>query len=202
MLSKLGYAYTAAGENIAHHATIEKAQAALISSPSHRRNILSRGYTKVGVGVALDENGYVNTPIMSYSVKYASAFYGPFRDAAGSAPAFGDRKSYQMDPHNAREALLEAELDVQEGADILMVKPGMAYLDVLRSLKEKFHQPVALYSVSGEYAMIQAAAAAGYIDREAVICESAVCMYRAGADLLITYFAMELAQYIREGRIG
>jgi len=150
----------------------------------------------------LDENGYVNTPIMSYSVKYASAFYGPFRDAAGSAPAFGDRKSYQMDPHNAREALLEAELDVQEGADILMVKPGMAYLDVLRSLKEKFHQPVALYSVSGEYAMIQAAAAAGYIDREAVICESAVCMYRAGADLLITYFAMELAQYIREGRIG
>ena len=150
----------------------------------------------------LDENGYVNTPIMSYSVKYASAFYGPFRDAAGSAPAFGDRKSYQMDPHNAREALLEAELDVQEGADILMVKPGMAYLDVLRSLKEKFHQPVALYSVSGEYAMIQAAAAAGYVDREAVICESAVCMYRAGADLLITYFAMELAQYIREGRIG
>lgn len=150
----------------------------------------------------LDENGYVNTPIMSYSVKYASAFYGPFRDAAGSAPAFGDRKSYQMDPHNAQEALLEAELDVQEGADILMVKPGMAYLDVLKSLKEKFHQPVALYSVSGEYAMIQAAAAAGYIDREAVICESAVCMYRAGADLLITYFAMELAKYIREGRIG
>lgn len=107
-----------------------------------------------------------------------------------------------MDPHNAREALLEAELDVQEGADILMVKPGMAYLDVLKSLKEQFRQPVALYSVSGEYAMIQAAAAAGYIDREAVICESAVCMYRAGADLLITYFAMELAKYIREGRIG
>ena len=150
----------------------------------------------------LDENGFVNTPIMAYSVKYASAFYGPFRDAAGSAPAFGDRKSYQMDPHNAREALLEAELDVQEGADILMVKPGMAYLDVLKSLKEQFRQPVALYSVSGEYAMIQAAAAAGYIDREAVICESAVCMYRAGADLLITYFAMELAKYIREGRIG
>ena len=150
----------------------------------------------------LDENGFVNTPIMAYSVKYASAFYGPFRDAAGSAPAFGDRKGYQMDPHNAREAILEAELDVQEGADILMVKPGMAYLDVLKSLKERFHQPVALYSVSGEYAMIQAAAAAGYIDRTAVICESAVCMYRAGADLLITYFAMELAQYIKEGRIG
>ena len=150
----------------------------------------------------LDENGFTQIPIMAYSVKYASAFYGPFRDAAGSAPAFGDRKSYQMDPHNAEEALLEAQLDVQEGADILMVKPGMAYLDVLKSLKEQFHQPVALYSVSGEYAMIQAAAAAGYIDREAVICEAAVCMYRAGADLLITYFAMELAKYIREGRIG
>lgn len=150
----------------------------------------------------LDENGFVNTPIMSYSVKYASAFYGPFRDAAGSAPAFGDRKSYQMDPHNVREALLEAELDVQEGADILMVKPGMAYLDVLKELKEHFHQPVALYSVSGEYAMIKAAAMAGYVDEAALICESAVCMYRAGADMLITYFAMELAQYIQEGRIG
>ena len=151
---------------------------------------------------ALDANGHYGAPIMSYAVKYASAFYGPFREAADSAPSFGDRKSYQMDPHNAREAILEAELDVQEGADILMVKPGMAYLDVLKSLKERFHQPVALYSVSGEYAMIQAAAAAGYIDRTAVICESAVCMYRAGADLLITYFAMELAQYIKEGRIG
>ena len=150
----------------------------------------------------LDENGFINTPILAYSVKYASAFYGPFRDAAGSAPAFGDRKTYQMDPHNAREAILEAELDVQEGADILMIKPGMAYLDILKSLKERFQKPVALYSVSGEYAMIQAAAAAGYIDRTAVICESAVCMYRAGADMLITYFAMELAQYIKEGRIG
>lgn len=150
----------------------------------------------------LDENGFVHTPIMSYSVKYASAFYGPFRDAAGSAPAFGDRKGYQMDPHNAREALLEAELDVQEGADILMVKPGMAYLDILQSLKQQFHHPVALYSVSGEYAMIKAAAAAGYIDEAAIVCESAVCMYRAGADLLITYFARELAKYMQEGRIG
>ncbi len=150
----------------------------------------------------LDENGFVNTPIMSYSVKYASAFYGPFRDAAGSAPAFGDRKGYQMDFHNAREARLEAELDVQEGADILMVKPGMAYLDILQSLKQQFHQPIALYSVSGEYAMIKAAAAAGYIDEAAIVCESAVCMYRAGADLLITYFARELAEYMQEGRIG
>jgi porphobilinogen synthase len=150
----------------------------------------------------LDEHGFTGVPIMAYSAKYASAFYGPFRDAAGSAPAFCDRKGYQMDPHNGREALLESALDAQEGADILMVKPGMAYLDVLRALKERFDQPVALYSVSGEYAMIKAAGAAGYIDEAAVICESAVCMYRAGADLLITYFAMELAKWIKEGRIG
>lgn len=150
----------------------------------------------------LDENGFINTPIMSYSVKYASAFYGPFRDAAGSAPAFGDRKGYQMDPHNLQEAIREAELDIQEGADILMVKPGMAYLDVLYALKERFPYPIATYSVSGEYEMIKAAGMAGYVDEAALVCESAVCMYRAGADLLITYFAKELAQYIKEGRIG
>lgn len=150
----------------------------------------------------LDENGFSNTPIMSYSVKYASAFYGPFRDAAGSAPAFGDRKGYQMDPHNLQEAIREAELDIQEGADILMVKPGMAYLDVLYALKERFPYPIATYSVSGEYAMIKAVAMAGYVDEAALVCESAVCMYRAGADLLITYFAKELAQSIKEGRIG
>ena len=130
----------------------------------------------------LDENGFINTPIMSYSVKYASAFYGPFRDAAGSAPAFGDRKGYQMDPHNLQEAIREAELDIQEGADILMVKPGMAYLDVLYALKERFPYPIATYSVSGEYAMIKAAGMAGYVDEAALVCESAVCMYRAGAD--------------------
>ena len=150
----------------------------------------------------LDKNGYINTPIMANSVKYASAFYGPFRDAAGSAPAFGDRKGYQMDPHNLQEAIREAELDVQEGADILMVKPGMAYLDVLYALKERFPYPIATYSVSGEYAMIKAAGMASYVDEAALVCESAVCMYRAGADLLITYFAKELAQYIKEGRIG
>lgn len=154
------------------------------------------------IRTVLDEHGFCNVPIMAYSVKYASAFYGPFRDAADSAPTFGDRKGYQMDPHNAREAIREAELDIQEGADILMVKPGLAYLDVLHTLKERFSQPVALYSVSGEYAMIKAAGMAGYVDEAALICESAVCMYRAGADLLITYFARELAQFIREGRIG
>lgn len=150
----------------------------------------------------LDADGYVNTPVMSYSAKYSSAFYGPFRDAAGSAPAFGDRKSYQMDPHNAREAIVESELDLEEGADILMVKPGMAYLDILAKMKEKFDIPVALYSVSGEYSMIKAAAKLGYINEEALVCESAVCMYRAGADMLITYFACEIAEYIKEGKIG
>lgn len=150
----------------------------------------------------LDENGFENIPIMSYSVKYASAFYGPFRDAAGSAPVFGDRKSYQMDFHNSREALLEAKLDIDEGADILMVKPGMAYLDILCKLKQAYNKPVALYSVSGEYSMIKAAAKLGYVDEEKMICESAVCMYRAGADILITYFAKEIAQYIKKGLIG
>ncbi|MGN0181948.1 MAG: porphobilinogen synthase [Candidatus Ornithomonoglobus sp.] len=151
---------------------------------------------------ALDENGFINVPIMTYSVKYASAFYGPFRDAAGSAPAFGDRKSYQMDPHNIREAIIEAELDYEEGADILMVKPGMAYLDVLREVKARFNKPMALYSVSGEYSMIKAGARLGYIDEKKMICESAICMYRAGADILITYFAKEIAEYIKEGLIG
>lgn len=151
---------------------------------------------------ALDENGFINTPIMAYSVKYASAFYGPFREAAGSAPAFGDRKSYQMDSHNTDEAVREAELDIAEGADIIMVKPGMAYLDVLYRIKEKFKMPTALYSVSGEYAMIKAGAKLGYIDEEKMICEMAACMYRAGADILITYFAKEIAQYIKKGLIG
>lgn len=150
----------------------------------------------------LDSNGFVNTPIMAYSVKYASSFYGPFRDAADSAPAFGDRKSYQMDYHNVREAINEAELDVQEGADILMVKPGMAYLDVLKEVKNKFNKPVALYSVSGEYSMIKAGAKLGYINEEAIVCESAICMFRAGADMLITYYAMEIAKHIKEGKIG
>lgn len=150
----------------------------------------------------LDENGYVNVPIMSYSVKYASAFYGPFRDAADSAPSFGDRKSYQMDFHNSREAMIEAELDVEEGADILMVKPGMAYLDIMVKLKEKYDKPVAIYSVSGEYSMIKAGAQLGYIDEMKIVGESAVCMYRAGADILITYYACEIAKLIKEGVIG
>lgn len=150
----------------------------------------------------LDTNGFVNTPIMSYAVKYASAFYGPFRDAAGSAPEFGDRKGYQMDYHNRREALHEAALDYKEGADILMVKPALSFLDVVRDVREHFHKPLAVYSVSGEYAMIKAAAAAGYMDEASIVCETTVSMYRAGADMLITYYAKEIAQYIKEGRLG
>lgn len=150
----------------------------------------------------LDSHQFVNTPIMSYAVKYASAYYGPFRDAADSAPAFGDRKSYQMDYHNRREALREAGLDVAEGADILMVKPGIAYLDIVREVRDRFDKPLAAYSVSGEYSMIKAAAALNYIDEASIICESSVAMYRAGADMLITYFAKELAGFIKEGRIG
>lgn len=150
----------------------------------------------------LDANGYETVPIMSYSAKYASAFYGPFRDAAGSAPAFGDRRGYQMDPHNRREALKECALDVEEGADILMVKPALSYLDIIRECSDAFDLPMAAYSVSGEYAMIKAAGKAGLIDEHRVMCESALSIYRAGANILITYFAKELAQAMQEGELG
>lgn len=150
----------------------------------------------------LDKHGYTNTPIMSYAVKYASAFYGPFRDAAGSAPAFGDRKTYQMDYHNRKEALKKAEQDIAQGADIIMVKPAMSYLDIVRETANQSHVPVAAYSVSGEYAMIEAAANAGLVDREALICETTVGIYRAGATILISYHAKELAKFMDEGRIG
>ncbi len=151
---------------------------------------------------ALDESGFLDVPIMSYAAKYASSFYGPFRDAAGSAPSFGDRKSYQMDYHNAKEGLKEALTDECEGADILMVKPALSYLDVIRLVSENTSLPVATYSVSGEYAMIKAAAKAGLIDEYGVMCESAVSMFRAGADILITYYANELALAIKKGEIG
>ena len=151
---------------------------------------------------ALDSNGFSGTPIMSYAVKFASSFYGPFREAAGSAPAFGDRKSYQMDYHNRREALKEALLDVEEGADIIMVKPAMAYGDLIREVHDATDVPVAAYSVSGEYAMVKAAAAKGWIDETSVMCEMAVAAYRSGAQMYETYFAKEIAECIKEGRIG
>ena len=151
---------------------------------------------------ALDANGHYGAPIMSYAVKYASAFYGPFRDAAGSAPSFGDRKSYQMDVHNRREGMKEALTDVEEGADIIMVKPAMSYLDMVSEVSKAVNVPVAAYSVSGEYAMVKAAAKMGWIDEERIMCEMAVSAYRAGAQIYLTYYAKELAKCMDEGRIG
>ena len=150
----------------------------------------------------LDEDGFINTPIMSYAVKFASAFYGPFRDAADSAPHFGDRKSYQMDYHNGREAMKEALLDVEEGTDFLIVKPAMAFYDLLERVVSATNIPIATYSVSGEYSMVKAAAQNGWIDEERIIGEMAVGAYRAGAGMYITYLAKELAKMIDEGKIG
>jgi porphobilinogen synthase len=145
----------------------------------------------------LDEAGFEDIPIMSYAVKYASSFYGPFRDAADSTPQFGDRKAYQMDPANRLEALREAESDVAEGADFLMVKPGLPYLDIVRDLKNNFNLPVVIYNVSGEYSMIKAAALNGWIDEQRVVLEMLTGMKRAGADLIITYFAKDVARWLR-----
>jgi len=147
---------------------------------------------------ALDNTGFYDLPIMSYAVKYASAFYGPFRDAVDSAPSFGDRRTYQMDPANRDEGLREANFDDQEGADILMVKPAMSYLDIVRDLKTNFDRPIACYNVSGEYAMIKAAHAKGWIDGERVMMESLLSMKRAGADIIITYFAKEVATLLNK----
>ena len=148
---------------------------------------------------ALDEAGWEDVAIMAYSAKFASAFYGPFREAAESAPAFGDRRAYQMDPANGREALREVALDVAQGADIVMVKPALAYLDVLRAVREAVALPVAAYNVSGEYAMVEAAAQRGWIDRRAVVLETLTAMARAGADLIITYHAVQAARWLAEG---
>lgn len=146
----------------------------------------------------LDDNGYERVPIMSYAAKYASGFYGPFRDAAGSAPSFGDRKSYQMDYHNRKEALKEVFSDVEEGADIIMIKPAMSYLDIIRETADAIDLPVAAYSVSGEYAMVKAAAAQGWIDERRVVMEALLGCKRAGADLLITYHALDVAGWLHE----
>ena len=146
----------------------------------------------------LDESGFINVPIMSYAVKYSSAFYGPFRDAAQSAPQFGDRRSYQMDSSNVREALREAEQDVAEGADIVMVKPALAYLDVISKVRETFNHPVAAYNVSGEYSMVKAAASRGWIDERRVVMEILTSIKRAGADVIVTYHAKDVARWLTE----
>ena len=145
---------------------------------------------------ALDGNGFQNIPVMAYAAKYASAFYGPFREAAESAPQFGDRRSYQMDPPNWREALREVEQDIAEGADIVMVKPGLPYLDVIRKVRDTFNYPVAAYSVSGEYAMVKAAAQQGWLDEKRIVVEMLTAIKRAGADIIITYYAREAAQWL------
>ncbi len=154
------------------------------------------------IRAALDREGYTGTPIMSYAVKYASSFYGPFREAADSAPAFGDRRSYQMDFHNVREGLREAQFDVEEGADIIMVKPAMAFGDVIAKVRQAVPVPVASYSVSGEYTMVKCAAQAGAMDEAKLICEIAASAFRAGSDVYLTYFARELARFLDEGRLG
>ena len=146
----------------------------------------------------LDASGYTDTLIMAYSVKYSSSFYGPFRDAAGSAPAFGDRKSYQMDFRNKKEAITETQLDIDEGADIIMVKPGLPYLDIAKTVSDTFNAPLAIYHVSGEYSMIKAAAQNGWIDEKAIVMESLTAMKRAGAKMLITYYAVKAAKWIGE----
>lgn len=148
---------------------------------------------------ALDENGFAQIPVMAYSAKFASAFYGPFRDAAHSAPGFGDRSTYQMDPANGREAMREVEADLLEGADLVIAKPAMAYMDIIRDIKTNYNVPVAAYNVSGEYSMVKAAAANGWIDEKKVVMEVMTGLKRAGADMIITYHALDVAKWIREG---
>jgi porphobilinogen synthase len=178
-------------ELLARTAVSQAASGADIIAPSNMMD----GYV-VAIREALDEAGYSHVPIMAYSVKYASAYYGPFRDAAHSAPQFGDRKAYQMDPANAREALREAESDIAEGADFLMVKPGLAYLDIVRMLRDRYNLPIVAYNVSAEYAMVKAAAANGWIDEKAVVLETLTGFKRAGADLIITYHAKDIANWL------
>ena len=189
------------GETVDNDATLEILAKTALSHAAAGADMVAPSDMMDGrvaeIRAALDENNFDMIPIMSYAVKYASAFYGPFRDAADCAPQFGDRRSYQMDPANAREALREATLDVDEGADILMVKPAVAYLDIIRQLKDEFDLPIAAYHVSGEYAMIKAAAANGWIDEERVMAETLLSIKRAGADIILTYYAKDMAKLLQ-----
>ena len=192
-----GHCGPLAGEEVDNDATLEiLARTAVSQAEAGAGVVAPSGMMDGMVGAireGLDGAGFAHVPVMSYAVKYASAFYGPFRDAAGSTPQFGDRRGYQMDPANAREAMREAELDVRQGADVLMVKPALPYLDVIRAVRERFDLPVAAYHVSGEYAMIKAAAERGWIDERRVVDESLTAIARAGASIVITYFAAEVA---------
>lgn len=191
------------GETVDNDATVENLARQSVSLADAGADVIAPSDMMDGrVGVireALDDGGFGEVPILSYAAKFASAFYGPFRDAADSAPRFGDRKTYQMDPANRREALREVELDVEEGADILMVKPALPYLDVVSDLRHAFDHPIAAYHVSGEYAMLQAAAERGWIDGDRVLMESLLSIRRAGADLILTYGARRAARLLDEG---
>ena len=188
------------GEEVANDATIELLARTAVSHVDAGADVVAPSDMMDGrVGAirgALDDAGFGATPILSYAAKYASAFYGPFREAAESAPAFGDRRGYQMDPANVREALRECELDVAEGADALMVKPALPNLDVIRAVRERFDLPVAAYNVSGEYAMVKAAAASGWMDERQAALESLTAIKRAGADLVVTYWAKDVASWL------
>jgi porphobilinogen synthase len=188
------------GEKILNDPTLELLAREAVSHARAGADMIAPSDMMDGrVGVirdALDHEGFEETPIMAYSVKYASAFYGPFRDAAESPPQFGDRQSYQMDAANVREAIREAELDIQEGADLIMVKPALPYLDIIRLMREEFDHPLAAYNVSGEFAMIKAADRLGWIDGSRVMMETLLSIKRAGADLILTYFAKEAARLL------
>jgi porphobilinogen synthase len=195
-----GIIHLGPGATVNNDATLEVlARSAAVYARAGADWVAPSGMMDGAVGAlrrALDEEGFSHTAILAYAVKYAGAFYGPFREAAGSAPRFGDRLSYQMDPANAREALREAELDWAEGADVLMVKPALAYLDVLYRLRERFNAPLAAYNVSGEYSMVKAAATKGWVDEKAMVLEILTSIRRAGADMILTYHAKDAARWL------
>jgi porphobilinogen synthase len=193
------------GESVLNDESLELLAKTAVSQAEAGADIIAPSNMMDGfvaaIRVALDEAGFLDIPIMSYAVKYASAFYGPFRDAAESAPQFGDRKTYQMDPANRREAFREAESDINEGADFLIVKPGLAFLDILRDLRNTYDLPMVSYNVSGEYAMVKAAAQNGWIDERAIVLELLTSLKRGGADLIITYHAKDASRWLKEGTL-
>ena len=190
------------GHYVDNDATLELLAKVAVSQAQSGADIIAPSDMMDGriaaIRTALDAAGFQNVSIMSYAVKYASGYYGPFRDAADSAPQFGDRRQYQMDPANSREALKEVGLDMEEGADIIMVKPAMAYLDIVRQVRDRIDRPVAVYNVSGEYAMVKAAAQNGWIDEKRIVLETLTGMKRAGADIIITYHAIDVARWLAE----
>jgi len=197
-----GHCGVLCGEEVDNDATLENLQKEAVSYAKAGVDIVAPSGMMDGMIAAirsgLDEAGFTETPIMSYAVKYASGYFGPFRDAADSTPTFGDRASYQMDPANRREAIKEALLDVQEGADMLMVKPALAYMDIVREVKDATNLPMAVYNVSGEYAMVKAAAANGWIDEKRVVLETMLGFKRAGADLILSYHALDVARWLND----